>query len=166
MVVVRDSGEVSACGKTFGPFRMGQEVEVPRWMAEELVKSGIAKWRDEDRLDLATLSKMHWRETIPAARQIPAVGEQFYQMLRALLVELKMQSRSDPAKGRDFEKALHLSRDIVNCRIRKIVSLAAAPAQTEDVLANLANEERSLYLALSRIISEWRRKTEYAEVET
>jgi len=166
IAVVRESGEINAGGKTFGPFRAGQEVEVPRWIAEELVRSGIAKWRDEDRLDLANLSKMHWRETIPTARQIPAVGEHFYQMLRSLLVELKTQSRSDPAKGRDFEKAVHLSKDIVNCRIRKIVSLAAAPAQTEDVLANLANEERGLYLTLGRIITEWRKKTECPEAET
>ena len=166
VAVVRESAEISAGGRTFGPFRAGQEVEVPRWVAQELVKSGIAKWRDEDRLDLATLSKMHWRETIPTARQIPAVGEHFYQMVRSLLVELKAESRSDPAKGRDFEKAVHLSKDIVNCRIRKIVSLAAAPAQTEDLLSNLANEERGLYLTLSRIITEWRKKTECPEVET
>lgn len=166
ILTVRESGEVNVAGKVFGPFKIGQEVDAPRWVAEELVRSGIAKWRDEDRLDLASLSKMHWRETIPTARQIPAVGEDFYQMLKALLAELRAQSRSDPSKGRDYEKAVHLSKDIVNCRIRKIVSLAAAPAQTENVLANLANEERSLYLALSRIIAEWRRKTESLEVET
>lgn len=165
IAIIRESGEISAGDKTFGPFRAGQEMEVPRWVAEELVRSGIARWRDEDRLDLATLSKMHWRETIPAARQIPAVGEDFYPILRSLLVDLKAQSRSDPVKGRDFEKAVHLSKDIVNCRIRKIVSLAAAPAQTEDVLANLANEERGLYLTLSRIITEWRKKIECPEVE-
>jgi len=165
IVVIRESAEISAGGKTFGPFRIGQEIDAPRWIAEELVRSGIAKWKEEDRLDLATLSKMHWRETIPTARQIPAIGEDFYPMLRSLLADLKTQSRSDPAKGRDFEKAVHLSKDIVNCRIRKIVSLAAAPAQTEDVLANLASEERSLYLTLSRVITEWRKKTGSSEVE-
>jgi len=166
IIVVRESGEINAGGKTFGPFRAGQEIEAPRWVADELVRSGIAKWRDEDRLDLTTLSKMHWRETIPTARQIPAIGEDFYPMLRSLLVDLKAQSRSDPAKGRDFEKAAHLSKDIVNCRIRKIVSLAASPAQTENALASLANEERGLYLTLSKIITEWRKKTECREVET
>jgi DNA replication initiation complex subunit (GINS family) len=82
-----------------------------------------------------------------------------------LLADLRAQSRSDPSKGRDFEKAVQLSKDISNCRIRKIVSLAAAPAQTEDVLTNLAGEERSLYRSLSRIVIEWRSKIENPRTE-
>jgi len=165
VTVIRDSGEINVGGKTFGPFRIGQEIDTPRWITEELVRSGIVKWKEEDRLDLATLSKMHWRETVPTARQIPAIGDNFYQMLKSLLADLKEQSRSDPVKGRDFEKAVHLSKDIVNCRIKKIASLAASPAQTGDVLASLASEERTLYLALSRIISDWRKRAESSGVE-
>ena len=165
VIAIRESPEISTGETSFGPFRVGQEIDAPRWVAEELVHSGIAKWRDEDRLDLATLSKMHWRETIPTARQIPAIEGDFYQKLQGLLAELRAQSRSDPSKGRDFEKAVQLSKDIINCRIRKIVSLTGAPAQTEDVLANLANEERTLYRTLSRIIIEWRSKIENLRTE-
>lgn len=165
VIVVRDSVEIDVGDGALGPFKAGQEVDLPRWVAEELVKSGIVRWRDEDRLDLPTLSKMHWRETIPTARQIPAVGADFYQKMRRLLVDLKTQSRSDPSKGRDFEKAVQLTKDIVNCRIRKIVSLAAAPAQTDDVLANLAGEERELYRTLSGIIIDWRARMESPVIE-
>lgn len=165
VIAVRETPEISMGETTFGPFRAGQEIDAPRWVAEELVRSGIAKWRDEDKLDLATLSKMHWRETIPTSRQIPAIEADFYQKLGRLQTDLRIQSRSDPSKGRDFEKAVQLSKDIVNCRIRKIVSLTAAPAQTEDVLGNLANEERTLYRALSRIIIEWRNKIESPRTE-
>jgi hypothetical protein len=165
VIVIRESAEIGVGDGTLGPFKAGQEVDVPRWVAEELVRSGIARWRDEDRLDLATLSKIHWRETIPTARQIPAVGTDFYQKMRRLLVDLKAQSRSDPSKGRDFEKAVQLTKDIVNCRIRKIVSLAAAPAQTEDVLTNLASEEKELYRALSGIIIDWRVRMESPVME-
>ena len=165
VVSFRESPEINVGQESIGPFRTGQEVDVPRWVAEELVRSGIVKWRDEDKLDLATLSKMHWRETIPASRQIPPIGADFYQKLSRLLAELRAQSRSDPSKGRDFEKAVQLSKDILNCRIRKIVSLAAAPAQTEEVLTNLASEEKSLYRSLSRIIIEWRSKIDSPRTE-
>ena len=165
VISVRDSPEINVGQESLGPFRTGQEIDAPRWVAEELVRSGIARWRDEDKLDLATLSKMHWRETIPTSRQIPPIGADFYQKLSRLLADLRAQSRSDPSKGRDFEKAVQLSKDISNCRIRKIVSLAAAPAQTEDVLTNLAGEERSLYRSLSRIVIDWRSKIENPRTE-
>jgi DNA replication initiation complex subunit (GINS family) len=58
----------------------------------------------------------------------------------------------------ECEKARQLTRDIINSRLRKIVSIASAPAQTEQTLKNLAKEERFLYDQLYTLISEWRTK--------
>ncbi|MGB9023354.1 MAG: hypothetical protein WCC94_07955, partial [Candidatus Bathyarchaeia archaeon] len=51
--------------------RIGQEVEVPYWVADQLVAAGLAKFRDDDVLDLAKLSKTHWKETMPSSTQLP-----------------------------------------------------------------------------------------------
>jgi DNA replication initiation complex subunit (GINS family) len=60
---------------------------------------------------------------------------------------------------REYEKALRHSRDIINCRLKKIVSLASASAaQTNQIINNLTVEERNIYRLLRKNIEEWRTK--------
>ncbi|MFH0849215.1 MAG: hypothetical protein V1857_06915 [archaeon] len=158
IVFVRDCGAFSAVEKSWGPFSEGQETELPHWIAEELINIRVAKPREEDRIDLAALSKAHWRETLPSSRQIPALESDFFPKLRRFLTELKVQSRSDPTKGRDYEKAVSLSKDIVNCRVRKLVSLSAAPPTTQEVITSMTAEERVLYENLNQVLEEWRKR--------
>ncbi len=165
VTIVRDCAAFSAIGKNWGPFSEGQETELPYWVAEELLIARVARPKDEDRFDLTTLSKAHWRETIPTSRQVPGLEPGFYPKLRRLLSDLRAQSRSDPTKGRDYEKAVNLSKDIVNCRIRKLVSLSAAPPATQDVISNLTGEERVLYENLNKVLLEWRKRILGPEAE-
>jgi len=136
--------------------RVGQEAEVPYWVADELVRGGFAKYREEDVLDVAKLSKTHWKETIPSSTQLPSLEADFYCMLRRLLIRLKVEGKQDTSKLREYEKADNLSRDIINCRLRKIASFAAAPGPSSDLLKNMTSEEQALYKQLRSAIGEWK----------
>jgi hypothetical protein len=136
--------------------KIGQEAEVTYWAADELVNAGFAKYRDEDVLDLPKLSKTHWKETIPSSTQVPSLQAGFYCMLRRFLARLKADGKQDSSKLREFEKADNLSRDVINCRLRKIASFAAAPGPSSDLLKNMTLEEQALYRQLRSTISEWR----------
>jgi hypothetical protein len=136
--------------------KIGQEAEVPYWVADELVNAGFAKYRDEDVLDLPKLSKTHWKETIPSSTQLPSLQAGFYCMLRRFLARLKTEGGEDSSKLREFEKADNLSRDVINCRLRKIASFAAAPGASGDLLKNMTLEEQALYRQLRSTIGEWR----------
>jgi DNA replication initiation complex subunit (GINS family) len=46
----------------------------------------------------------------------------------------------------------------VNSRLKKIVSISAAPAQSDQVLKKFTSEERLVYDQLVKIISEWKTK--------
>jgi len=138
--------------------RVGQEVEVPYWMARELVQLGYARFREEDVLNYNSLSKIHWRETIPASRQLPALQPNFYCLLRRHVSDLKELSKRDQVKLREMERTENLVRDIVNCRIRKIVSLAASPTPSEELIQGLTYEERTLYSVLNKTIVELKTK--------
>ncbi len=138
--------------------KVGQEVEVPYWTARDLVQLGYARFREEDVLNYNSLSKIHWRETIPASRQLPALQANFYCLLRRHLAELQQMSRHDQVKLRELERTESLVRDIVNCRIRKIVSIAASPTPSEELIQGLTYEERMLYLILNRTIENWKSK--------
>ena len=136
--------------------KIGQEAEVPYWVADKLVNAGFAKYREEDVLELPKLSKTHWKETIPSFTQLPSLQADFYCMLRRLLARLKAEGKHDPSKLREHEKAENLSRDVINCRLRKIASFAAAPGPSSDLFKNMTSEEQALYKQLRSTISEWK----------
>jgi DNA replication initiation complex subunit (GINS family) len=69
---------------------------------------------------------------------------------------LKQDASKAPEKMLEHGKVKQLTRDIVNSRLKKVVSMASAPAQTEQVLKNLAEEERFLYEQLYTLINGWR----------
>jgi hypothetical protein len=157
VVVTREIPETPRMTK-LSSTKVGQEVEVPYWAARELVQLGHVRFREEDVLNYNSLSKIHWRETIPASRQIPSLQVTFYCMLRRHIAELRQLSKQDQVKLRELEKTESLVRDIVNCRIRKIVSLAASPTPSEELIQGLTYEERVLYSILNKTIEEWKSK--------
>jgi hypothetical protein len=157
VVVTREIPEIPRMLKLTSS-RVGQEIEVPYWIARELVQLGYARFKEEDILTYNSLSKIHWKETIPASRQIPSLTGNFYCVLRRHLAELRKQSRQDQVKLRELERTETLVRDIVNVRIRKIVSLAASPTPSGELIQGLAYEERALYLILNKTIEDWKAK--------
>lgn len=158
IVVNRNCPEIELAGLKVGPFQEGKEYEVRFWIARELEKAGIARLREEELLDLVKLNKVHWKERVQSTKQISSLPEDFYPRLRRYLADLKKGAIKKPEKMRDYEKARRLSRDIINLRLKKIVSLASAPAQTNQVLNNLTREERVVYKSLHKTISEWRKE--------
>ncbi len=152
----RNCPEIKLAGLTVGPFEEGNEYEVCYWIATELAKSGIARFHAEDLLDATKLSKIQWTERVQTAGQISKLSEGFYPKLRRYLVELREGMTNNPEKMREYERVDHLAKDIVNSRMKKIVSIASAPAQTESALRNLTAEERLLYEQLFQVINSWK----------
>ena len=154
----RNYPEIKLTGLTVGPFEEGNEYEVHYWVAVELVKSGMAHFRAEDLLDSGKLSKIQWTERVQTAGQISKLPDGFYPKLRRHLVELREGIANNPERMREYERADHLTKDIVNSRMKKIVSIASSPAQAESSLRNLTVEERLLYEQLSQVINGWKKR--------
>jgi GINS complex protein helical bundle domain len=155
VVVIRDLHELEIGDRKIGPFKNGEVIEISEWISEILADQGIVKSREQDMLDLGALSKTHWKETIPTSRQLPPLNANFYCELRRLIRRLKKYSKSDTSKLKDYEKAISLSKDIINCRIRKIASLAASQAAGGDMIQGMAKEEKMLYTSMSSMIADW-----------
>jgi hypothetical protein len=156
IIANRNCAEIKLPGLDIGPFEEGNEYELPFWIAQELDKAGIARFREEERLDMTKLFKIQWTERVQTVGQISKLPENFYPKLRRYLTELKEEATKAPEKLREYEKSRHVTQDIVNLRLKKIVSLTSAPPQTEQMLKNFTTEERFLYERLHKITQEWK----------
>jgi DNA replication initiation complex subunit (GINS family) len=145
-------------GLEVGPFEEGREYEVRFWIARELERVGVVRFREEDMLDIVKLTKMHWKERVQPTNKVSPLPEEFYPKLRRYLASLKKAANSKPEKLKEHEKSTRISCDIVNCRVKKIVSLASSFPLSAQALQGLTPEERTLYHDLHKIINAWRTK--------
>jgi hypothetical protein len=157
ITLLREFPETRVGDRTLGPYRMGQEVELSLWTALHLVQMGYARFKDDEQLTLNTLSTTHYKETLPGSRQIPKLPRSFYFQVRRLIKDLKGLEAKDRSKGRELDKALALSRDIVNIRVKKIASLSASGEQATEVTSNLTVEEQALYQKVHESVESWKK---------
>jgi hypothetical protein len=150
VIVERDCPEIEVAGEKIGPLRKEQEVELRYWIASELAKAGIVRFKEK--VDLSYLYDLYWKEIIQPGRKLFPLPKDFYPKARRLLAELKARNSDD------YEKALRLVTDIVNCRLKKIVALSSMPSLTLRELENFSEEERILYDALHSIIERYRKE--------
>jgi hypothetical protein len=156
IVANRNCPEIKLAGLTVGPFDEGNEYEVYFWVAKELANSGMVHFREDDVLDATKLFKVQWKEGVQIPGQISELPEDFYPKLRRYLATIKEEISKQPEKINEYEKTKHLAKDIVNSRLKKIVSLSAGPSQTDQVLKKLTSEEKILYEQLVKLISRWK----------
>lgn len=150
-----DYPKINLAGLSVGPFKEGNEYEVHYWVAHELVNSNIVHFSNED-LDSTKLYKIQWKERVQIAGQISKLPEEFYPKLRRYLAKSKDELSIHPEKVREYEKSKHLAWDIVNSRLKKIISLSSGPNQTDFILKKFTNEERLFYQELGHIINNWK----------
>lgn len=156
VTINRNCPEIQLAGLRIGPYSEGQEIEIQYWIASELERAGIVRFREEELLDIKKLDKILWKEKVQQARQVSHIEEDFYPRLRRFLARLKKGANSSPERNAEYRKAEAVAKDIINIRLRKIVSLASSPEQTNETLNDLATEERALYNQLYTIVNEWK----------
>ena len=157
VVAVRSSPEIELTGLKVGPFDEGNEYEIRFWVARELEKDGLVRPREET-LNASRLYPILHKERIQPISSLPALPDDFYPRLRRVLEDLKGISKSSPEKMREYEHVQQLSNDIVDHRLKKIITLASTPGQKGQILRSLTSEEQALYEELDKIINEWRRE--------
>ena len=148
--------EVTIADTTVGPLEEGKEFETRYWIAEELVKAGYARFREDEVLDYVTLNKLHWRETkLQSGLQLSPLPDHFYPKLRRFLSAARERSNAEPTAATQYLQGKRLAQDIINCRLRKIVGLAASPTRAASVVQALSKEECILFEKVRLGVAEW-----------
>lgn len=148
IIANRDSPEIKLVGFTVGPFEEGVYYEERFWVAEELVRSGIARFHEGELLDLKTLLMYHARMKISPYPNFQELSQFFYPKARRLLAQLKEKAIKNPENSTQLRNAMNMIKDIKRARQSKINSAAKNDAMTEQYLENLTPEEKAFYQAL------------------
>lgn len=155
VVANRNFPEMKLAGLNVGPFDEGNEYQIYYWIAKELETSGIVHLREEEVLDAGKLYKVQWKEGVQIPGMISELPEDFYPKLRRYLAFAEAEA-VQPEKIQEYHKAKALAKDIINSRLKKIVALSSASAQSDQVLKKLTPEEKLIYDQLGSIISTWK----------
>jgi hypothetical protein len=158
IIANRNCPEIKLAGLTVGPFDEGNEYEIYFWVAKELVSAGMAHFREDELLDATRLYKAQWKEGVQIPGQIGELPDNFYPKLRRYIAELKEQVNKQSEKYQEYDRARQLGRDIANSRLKKIIAIASAPIQSEQVLKKFTPEEKIIYEQFVRMISEWKNR--------
>ena len=151
--------KLSIAGFTLGPFEAGDRFEAYWWMAEDLVKSGIAQYEEaEGEFSLTDLQKVRLLEGMQQQRKPGKLPEGFYPRLRELLRRLRAEASRSPERLVACNKAYQWAEDLVALRLNKIMLMALARGEVGESIKNLTEEELALYRRLHQAVEEWRRQ--------
>jgi len=149
--------KLSIAGLEFRPLETGDRFEAYRWMAEDMVKSGVAQLEElETEFGLTELQKVRLLEGMQRQRRPAELPENFYPKLRRLIRRLRTEASKSPEKMVEFNKAYQWASDLVALRLNKITNIALARGEAGESLKNLTEEELALYRRLHRTVEEWR----------
>jgi DNA replication factor GINS len=136
--------------------KRGDEIELPRWQARELLKRGFIEVK-EKKLGLDEVNLYHYREkrsqNVSAPQPLP---QDFYLKARELIRELDEAIRKSPSSMllRDREILEKNIIELAETRLLKIIRLAQAGG--EEYRERLTPEETIMHSVVRSLLEAWR----------
>ena len=142
-----------------GDFRMeklseGETVDLPRWVADELVAQGMADATEppfENEIYTA-LSK----EKMMGPLQLSTLPPDFYVRMRRRLGRLSAFVSEGKAKKEDLERMRAVCYDLVGIRLSKLLSLSSSSTPSSSLADRLTPEEASFFSISQSLSKEWK----------
>ncbi|MHA1207745.1 MAG: hypothetical protein ACTSSA_02055 [Candidatus Freyarchaeota archaeon] len=146
VIVVKDYPKIEIGDIVLGPFVEGREMTLRLWEAAELVRHGIAKYKEQIKFDLSELYKQSWSEANKP--QLQQIDPNFYQRLRMYYMDPNVQDA-------EKEKVEGMVTDIISQRLSKILKIALKGGRRSEMTKNMTEEEKWLYDKLNRLLRSW-----------
>lgn len=134
------------------PMNEGDVVDLPRWVAEVLLKLDICESQEES--FASEVFKAVTREKIAGPEQLSPLRQDFYLKIRRhLSLNSKLGSSSEADKTRT------LIYDLIALRLRKILSVASSLSPPIDIREKLTPEEYQIFDSVYVMLRSWRTMT-------
>jgi len=145
LIILKSTPRLDLGGdEAIGPFNEGEVVTLPAWQALHLVKAGLAKFRNDEPINLAELYDCLWKEERQAALQ---------PLPKNFLLRLRFFIEASPDDEK--KKISSVFRDLMCRRLEKVVKAALRARQNMKATENMLPEEKVLYSELASNINEW-----------
>ena len=135
-------------------FSEGQSVELPRWVAEELVGLNLAEASDEP-FEVEVFRALS-KEKMMGPLQLSTLPENFYIRMRRRMRHLEDAADEGRVRRDEFEKLRAVCYDLVGMRLSKLLALSSSSAKASDLGDRLAPEERAFFGEAQSISAGWR----------
>jgi GINS complex protein len=132
----------------------GDSVELPRWVAEELVAQGMAETSEPlfDNEVFGALSK----EKMMGPLQLSGLPPDFYVRMRRRLGGLSAGVAEGKTRKEDYERLRAVCYDLVGIRLSKLLSLSSSSTPASTLAERLTPEESSFFAISQSLSKEWK----------
>jgi len=132
----------------------GERLEMPRWVAEELVSLELADMQEEP-FDVE-IFKALTREKILASPQLSPLEANFYIRMRRRLAAVRVGVERGKYRREDYEKLKTTSYDLIGRRLSKLLSMSSS-ANVKTIADRITPEEKAFFSMSSSISSAWKK---------
>ena len=132
----------------------GERIEMPRWVAEELVELELAELEEES-FEVEIFTALT-REKILAALQLSQLEPNFYVRMRRRLAAVRAGVERGKYRREDYEKLRITSYDLIGRRLSKLLSMSSS-ARVQTIADRITPEEKIFFLMSSSISAAWKK---------
>jgi len=132
----------------------GERLEMPRWVAEELVSLELADMQEEP-FDVE-IFKALTREKILASPQLSPLEANFYIRMRRRLAAVRVGVERGKYRREDYEKLKTTSYDLIGRRLSKLLSMSSS-ASVQTIADRITPEEKAFFSMSSSISAAWKK---------
>jgi GINS complex protein helical bundle domain len=145
---------IEAGETTIESLKEGEEVELPRWVTEELVALNLAE-STGDSFDTELFRSLS-REKLMGPLQLSHLPKDFYMAMRRRMLGLSESVREGKAKRDEYERIRAASYDLVGMRLSKLLSLSSTSAASSSMAEKLTPEESAFFSTSQALAREWK----------
>ena len=132
----------------------GESVDLPRWVADELIGQGIAE-AAETPFESDIFSSLS-KEKMMGPLQLSALPADFYVRMRRRLGALGAGVAEGKARREDFERLRAVCYDLVGIRLSKLLSLSSSSTPASSLADKLTPEESAFFAISQSLSKEWK----------
>jgi DNA replication factor GINS len=134
--------------------KSGETVELPRWVAEELVRLNVAEV-PEDAFETEILKSLS-REKMMGPLQLSNLQQDFYIRMRRRMQQVAANVDGGKARREEYEKLKAASYDLIGMRLSKLLSLSSSSTTVSVLGEKLTPEEREFFGVAQSLSKEWK----------
>ena len=135
-------------------FNEGESVDLPRWVADELIGQGMAE-SGETPFESEIFSALS-REKMMGPLQLSGLPPDFYVRMRRKLGVLNAGVVAGKSRREDFERFRAVCYDLVGIRLSKLLSLSSSSTPASSLAEKLTPEESEFFAISQALSKEWK----------